>query len=326
MGIGQNIGGILGGIAGYNNANALDEELLGINPTAGFSDADYQTVGYEGDFTPTLFDDPEAAQYQTISEDPRVRQVEMDALQSMIDRASGAADAKSNAAQFGAMDEANQLARGREGAIRQSMARRGQTGSGMDAVLQAQAGQSAANRARAGTQDAVTNAAIEKMLANNQAMAGAGSVRGQDFQRNAANSDIVNRFNQFNTQARNAARQANVGMQNDARMRNVNTKQGLAGTNTGIKNQGLNRSDANRQKNLDNRYKRFGMHAGLMNQATGAMNDVTQNAGAAADQIGGSVMSGVSGMGGGGGSGGALAQTMTSADGRDPRNDELMGY
>lgn len=200
-----------------------------------FSNEDYGLYSLAGEFS------PEAAQYQTISEDPRIRQVQEDALQSLIDRGNGAADAKMQAAQFGAMDEAGQLARAREDAIRMDAARKGQSGSGMDAVMRAQASQAAANRARAGSQQAVIDAALEKLAATQGAMAGADQMRGRDFQRNSANAGILNEMNKFNTQARNQAAQMNL-----------QARQGIMNANVDQRNRGIDRRDRNTQQGFGN--------------------------------------------------------------------------
>jgi hypothetical protein len=72
-------------------------------------------------------------------------------------------------------------------------------------------------------------------------MQGAAGVRGQDFQRAAANSDIINRFNMFNTQARNAAAQQNLA-----------ARQGISNANVDQGNKSLDRRNANRQQGYTN--------------------------------------------------------------------------
>lgn len=310
MGIGSGIGGVLGGIFDVNNAEELDAELGNISPFANFSPENYAQEEYAGDFNPILYDTPEAAAYQTVSEDPRVRQTQMDALQALIDRGSGAADAQMQAQSFGALDEANQLAKAREDSIRQEMSRRGQGGAGMDAVLRAQAAQQAANRARSGTQQAVVDAALQKLAATQGAMSGADQMRGRDYQLNSENARIINDANRFNVAARNAARQANVGMQNQAGVRNLNTRQALAGSNTNIRNKSLDRSDINKQRDFNNRMQRFGIHSGLRGDAAEGMGRVAQSAGQVADSIGSSAMAG---FGSGAGAAGAAAGRFAGA-------------
>jgi hypothetical protein len=243
MAISQNAAGLVGGIYEADAASDALEELRRIGLAPEFDGRDYEGITYEGDFNPILYDDPEAAQYQTVAEDPRLKGIQMDALQKLIDQGSGAADMRMAADQGMALDEANQLARAREGAIRMDMERKGQAGSGMDSVLRAQSAQMGANRARQGTQQAVLDAALAKVTAQQGAIGAAGGIRGQDFNVARTNADIVNDFNKLNTAARNHARQANVGMKNAAGMRNLDTRQGIRNSNTGTRNASIDRKD-----------------------------------------------------------------------------------
>lgn len=243
----SSIAGMAGQAGATNDALASREDarrVLGALKDPQLPDQNYSFLNYAGDYNPYAYADPEHAQYQTISEDPRVRQTEMDALNRLVEQGGAAGQATQEAAQYQALDEANQLAKGREGAVRQRMANAGQSGSGMDAILQAQSAQSAANRARGGTLDAVHMAALQK-LANEQAiMGGAGSVRGQDMSVAGQNADIINRFNMFNTTADNAIAQKNTDVQNSAALRNLNTVQDISGRNTGITNAGVDKRNS----------------------------------------------------------------------------------
>ena len=306
MAISRNAGLLAGGIGGADAASAAAEELrkLGISPE--FFGGDYGEEAYAGDFTPTLFDDPTEAQYQTVAEDPRVRGMQMDALQQLIDKSRGAADMRRAADPGRALDQANQLARGREGAIRMDMERKGQAGSGTDAIMRAQASQMGANRARQGTQQAALDAALQKLTASQGVIQGAGNVRGQDFQRNATNSDIINRFNQFNTQARNAARQANVNMQNQASARNLDTRQGLGGRNAGTRNASIDRRDKLAQQTHGNKMGRWAAENDMRNQYANAMGQAVTGGVGLLEDAGSAAMAGMKASGGGGSAGGGF--------------------
>ncbi len=308
MAIAQNVGGLIQGLEDINAANDSAERLRKIAIGPQFSNQGYQAAQYLGDFNPALLDTPEAAQYQTISEDPRTRNMEMDALQSLINRTSGAADARMNADQFNALDQANQLARGREGAIRQDMARKGQTGAGMDAVLRAQSAQEAANRARSGTMQAVQDAALQKLAANNALLSGASNVRGEDYRTKAANSDIVNRFNMFNTQARNARNAQNVGIKNDAGMRNIGAHQAAENARATVGNQSLDRNDRNVAAQHDAQMQRFEAENALGNQYRQGIGKAIAGGSGAAQDLMSSAFAGMSGGGSTSGASGAMKQ------------------
>lgn len=215
-----------------------DLDLTGIDP--------YQQLDYAGDFNPAAYDTPEAAQYKTIEEDPATRAIQMQALQQLVAQGNGAMDAQNAAGRFHALDSASQMANQREGAIRQQMERKGQGGTGANALMQAQAAQMGANRAQQGTLDAYSQAALQKLAAMQGAVGAAGQVRGQDLTTQRYNTDTINDFNQFNTAARNRINQMNTGMQNDASLRNLNTKQDISGRNTGIANQQIDRTRQDR--------------------------------------------------------------------------------
>jgi hypothetical protein len=299
MALSQNLGDLFSGLEDQDSANNMADKLAKMGIAPEFAGIDYAAPSYSGDFDPLLYDDPIAAQYETIGHDPRVRQVQMDALQSLIDRGSGAADAKMQAASFGAMDEASQLARGREDAIRMDMQRKGQSGSGLDAVMRAQASQQAANRARAGTQQAVLDAALEKLAATQGAMAGADQMRGRDFQRDSANTGIINDFNVFNTKAKNAARQANVDVRNRAGMRNLDARQGINNATAGARNNSLDRRDRIVGATHDAKMDRFGMENAIEDRRRGGVGKAIAGGVGAASDVANAAMAGMgSGYGG----------------------------
>jgi hypothetical protein len=247
------VANMVGGMAGQANSAAdADEKRRQARAVAEGMDVlhlpqeDYSYIDYAGDYNPYNIGQPEAAQYQTINEDPQTRSIEMAALQQLAGQANGAADAQNAAARFKALDDANQMANQREGAIRQRMERTGQGGTGLNALMQAQSAQMGANRARQGTMDAVSQAALQKLAAQQMMLQGAGQVRGQDFNTSRYNTDTINEFNKFNTQARNRINQLNTENQNAAQLRNLNTRQDLAGRNTGITNMGIDQRRNNR--------------------------------------------------------------------------------
>lgn len=247
QGVGQISGDVMQGIE-MGQANDRLGQALGVIQNLGapqLPQGDYRGVDYAGDYSPYGYNTPEQADATTISTDPATRNIQMQALQQLISQGNGAADATQAAAQFKALDAANQMANAREGAIRSDMESRGQGGSVLNAMMRAQAAQDGANRAQGGTLDAQSQAALQKLAALGQAGNMAGAVRGQDFQNAAANADILNRFNMFNVAANNAVNQANVGLQNEAQLRNLGVRQGLNTQNTGITNSNLDRRTQN---------------------------------------------------------------------------------
>lgn len=223
------------------------EEIINDVDMPEFAQGDYGGYELAGQYDPT------AADYSTIDEDPALRELEMQALGKLSGSMDASSQTKAAAAKYAALDEANKMASAREGAIRQQGERSGQGGNGMNALMEAQAAQMGANRAKSGTLDATHQLALEK-LANEQAMMGAaGNVRGEDFKAKSANADIINKFGMFNTQ-----------MANDAQLRNLQATQGVNNANVDMKNKSLDRGDRNAQTMFGNK----------MNKATARGNAV----------------------------------------------------
>lgn len=330
MAFAQNLGGLIAGIEEQNLSNDQLDALEKMSIAPEYYGGDYETTGYAGDFNPVQYDTPEDAKYNLVDEDPRTRQLQMDALQRIIDQSSGAADMRSNAARSGALDEANQLANAREGAIRMDMARKGQGGAGMDAVLRAQAAQAAANRAKSGTLDAVHNAALEKLAASGAQIGAAGDIRGQDFRKAATNAEIVNSFNRANTAARNAARSGNVDMRNQAGMRNTNARQSINNAQANTKNSSIDRRDRITGATHNAKMDRFALENDIRRTGqSGSAQAAAAGAGMASD-LGQAALAGFTGgMGGAGGGAARMTAGGTGAAGGsitnplDPEKDWL---
>ncbi len=235
-----------------------------------FAEGDYGKYTLAGEYRPDMAD------YGTIEEDPRLLEMEMDALNKMIESGSEAGRAKKAAAMRKAMFDANSMARGREQAIRQQAERTGQAGAGMDMVMQGQAAQMGANRATQAGMDATHMAALEK-LANEQALLGAaGNIRGENFRSAAANADIINKFNMFNT-----------GLQNEAQRMNLGNRQQISNANVDAGNKSLDRQDTNTQRTYDNAMqKAMGQGNALqgMSNAIGQSQQASMEAGKQRDE------------------------------------------
>jgi len=191
---------------------------------------------YVGDYI------PEDADFQTISEDPALRQAQLNALSRLSGLAeTGLSDA--DAADFmRAKLEAGQLARGRNEALKNEMAARGMLGSGSEFMLREAANQEAAQRAQMAGLEQAAAAARQRALYQQAYGDALGGLRGQDLDVNSRNADIINQFNMANTGARNEAQQqnlanrqaimgANTATRNDAQMYNIQGKRDVAQQN-----------------------------------------------------------------------------------------------
>lgn len=180
------------------------------------------------DYKPETFN-PDMMNAETINEDPALRSGQMDVLSQMAGLSRDGLSSVDEAGYNRSRQEAQQIAQGETGAALANAQSRGLSGSGMEFASREMAGQNAANRAQSA--DLTQNADSAKMRALYSQAYGQqlGSVRGQDYQTNAANTNILNQFNAANTQNRNAAHQWNTQNQNNAQMYNnegrTNTQQ-----------------------------------------------------------------------------------------------------
>lgn len=148
---------------------------------------------------------PEQYAYQTVQEDPRIRQSQLQYLQRLQSLADTGLGEEDLAAFEAAKRGANQLARQREEALISNAQSRGVAGGGLEFALRQQAQQDAAERARASQMEQAAQAARQRALAIQAYGQGLQSQRGQDFDINRYNTDLINRFNQANTDLRNQA-------------------------------------------------------------------------------------------------------------------------
>lgn len=164
---------------------------------------------------------PEMAKAQTVAEDPATREAQMGALNTMAGLAKTGLSDVDQAGYTQASNLGNQIAKQQSDAAMQNAAARGVGGSGMEFAMREAAAQGGAQRGQeAGLQQAA-DSARQRALYNQAYMGAAGQVRGQDFSNNAANADILNRFNMYNTGNSNQAQQGNL--QNRQSLMNMNT-------------------------------------------------------------------------------------------------------
>ncbi len=211
------------------------------------------------DWVPELYNS-ENADYSLTSDDPMTRSAQLSALNKMAGLADTGLSDADMAGYTKAINNANQVARSGNQAVMQNAQARGVGGSGLEMVMREQANQDAATRAQESGMQVAGDAAKQRALYNQAFLQGTSNMRDQDYRTNAANTGIINQFNQANTQARNATNAANTGLRNDAFQYNQGLKDKnyqnqvgkadrIAGINTQIGNTYTAEQAADNQRN-----------------------------------------------------------------------------
>lgn len=251
-GVGSVVAPIAGGAAGYamsqadrDRAAKLRQDAIDAYTSIHVPTPDEQRIQLQressvGEYNPQLEalyqQGPSAA--NDISTDPRLKQAQLQALSSLQGISdSGGMTLQDQANEAKLIATANQNEAANRGAIQQSMATRGMSGSGFELAAQLANQQGAATRAATNQTD-IAAQAQQRALAAIQAQGTLGSnIQAQDFNQQAqvANAnDIISKFNTSNSQA---VAGTNTATQNDAQKANLNNNQAIANTNTGFANQ-----------------------------------------------------------------------------------------
>lgn len=164
---------------------------------------------------------PEQAMYQTYQEDPRLRGEQMSALSKLAGLADRGLSSEDELGLYNARQMGNQMAKGREDAAIQNAQARGVAGSGLEFAMRQMGNQEAAQRSQQAALEGAAQQARQRALYSQAYMDSLGQQRSQDAQVGQRNTDIINQFNQMNTQQKNAAQLRNLGEQQRIRDTNV---------------------------------------------------------------------------------------------------------
>lgn len=240
-----------------------------------------------GDLNPELQENvlQEDTAFQEISEDPRLRKAQLDALSTLSNISSeGGMDAQAMATLAGAQSQAGQMARGNREALMQNAAARGVGGSGLEFVLSDQANQNAANQFANESLNAAAAAEARKMEAL-QGMAGlGGQMRSQDFNVASTKANAQDAINRFNATNRTQIGGANVDRRNTAMAQNLQNKQQLSNQNVALKNSQQQYNKELLQNKFDNEIKRA---QGISGSSAQVANAQLQGGQAVAGTLGG---------------------------------------
>lgn len=180
---------------------------------------------------------PEAAQYQTVSEDPRLKTIQMGALNKLAGLSEQGLSDEDKLGYLKAQQIGQNLGQSRTASALQNAQARGISGSGVELAMRAQGDQAAQQAAQEAAMQTAADAAKQRAMYNQAYLTGAGNVRAQDYGVNSGNTDIINKFNQYNTGNRNAAQQFNV-----------TGRQGIANQNVAGRNEAQQYNNELKQK------------------------------------------------------------------------------
>lgn len=283
------VGGLLGGVSASSGrkaaAAAAAQALQQLNAIGMPPDMSKEIIlrqyQSQGVLTPELLQDINLQSSQTaqITEDPSLRNAQMEALDTLGQVSRGGLRSEDRAAYNELRQKTQQDAEAKRQQILQSLSAQGQGGSGNALIAQLQAGQAAEDQASAQADRLAAQASQNALSALSSRLAGAGNVRSQDLnlaQTRAQAEDDRNKFLYQNSMAR---QQANVGARNNAQQANLSNAQRLSEMNTTQGNQELQRqSDAKRQYFNDQLNLASAKSNALNNQASILQNNANQKA------------------------------------------------
>lgn len=213
-------------------------ELAGIKPLdlpeLLYTPEDYQMISGA---TPIQYEQMPQLDARTVDIDPTTRNAQLAALQDLTARADEGLSAQDRYNFALNRRNAEMAARGQQGAIRESMRRRGMSGTGLEAVLAQQAAQgNMENLALSQAQQAAANANM-RMQATGAMGALAGNIRGQDFEQEMTNTDILNAFAKFNSERERMIANANIDKLNRKAQEDVAEQRAVTSQNIAQRNE-----------------------------------------------------------------------------------------
>lgn len=241
------IGGIMGNIMGQKDKAKADQaiqralaELNSINlPDTEKMKIALQSPEVQGILQPFMQQAEQmagTAQEQTTT-DPRLRQAQMNALETMSKMGAEGLTAEDRMALNQSRRQTAGDAQSRQQSILQNMAQRGVGGSGME--LAAKLASSQASADQAGQESDRTMAMAQRRMLDAVSGAGqlGGQVRGQEYGEQTDLARARDAIAQFNLQQRAGTQAANVGQLNEAQLRNLAEKQRVSDVGVATKNQ-----------------------------------------------------------------------------------------
>lgn len=248
-GVGTAIGGALGALFGFGKKSKSPQEIaaekyyneleaIGVPPKDALV-ALYQRFQSAGELTPEMEQTFQQAdsEMKAIEADPALREAQTSALSTLKREADQQGmTLEDRIAMTEGQMSAEAEAKGRQDAILQNLAQRGQLGAGQELAARMQAEQAGASREAlrsAEVANAARKRALDAVLRRGEL---AGNVRGQDFSEKSSVAQAQDEINRFNIGNRQNVESRNVGSRNTAQAGNLSNEQDILNKNTGLSN------------------------------------------------------------------------------------------
>lgn len=287
-------GPVLGGIIG-NVAAKKDREAAQAALARGFQELDalglppdlskrivYEKFMQQGLLTPELEEDIElgASQVSLIQEDQGLKDIEMQALNEIMQRGKVGLSAEDRLALNQIRQETQRDAEAKRQQIISDFAARGQGGSGAELIAALSAGQAATEQASMESDRVAAMAAQNALNAISQGGQLAGSIQQGQFGRDLARAEGADQFSMADFNAANARQRANIDRQNVAQQYNLGEQQRIADANIQMENAERLRMEQAKRDFYNDRLQKASAYTGAgANVAQGYQSEAQRKAG-----------------------------------------------
>lgn len=217
------------------------------------------------------------SQMAGISTDPRLRDAQMKALETMQGLGSTGLSAEDRVALMDIRNRGMGDSQAGQAAIMQNLAARGMAGGGQELAARMMANQGAANVASQEGMDVAAQAQAKALQALMNSGQLGGQIRQEEFNEKSDIAKAQDAIAQFNTANRQNVGQRNVSAKNTAQASNLGAAQSVADTNVDLGNKQELYNKGLYQQNFQNEMQRANAVAGGQNQAA-AGHDASANA------------------------------------------------
>lgn len=211
---------------GYvNGQQKMDDALFNYQDSID----DYEGNGYKelGKDQGYHFEGTGPSAMEKVSTDPKLREAQMSALQSLRDRSQKGMSLQDKADLIAAEESANSANRSRQDALRQEFAGRAGNSGASEAVMRMMGTQGAADQQARQARDVAARSEQNRINATQDLGNMSGNMRNQDFSEQSAKAAAADRIAQYNNTGSNQATRDSWGENNTRDRQNNNNYMGF---------------------------------------------------------------------------------------------------